>query len=299
MDFKNELNDRVNLIEKEIKNNLINENYEPIEKQKIIVEAMNYSVLGGGKRLRPLLMQETSQLFGKAGNEIRYFMTAIELIHSYSLVHDDLPAMDDDDYRRGRKTTHVVYGEAMGILAGDALLNYAYEVGLEGVSKANDINRAVKALKILADKAGVFGMVGGQVADIEAVKKKVDLEQLDYINERKTGALIEASMMIGAVLAGATDEAVKQIETAASKIGRAFQIKDDILDVTSTSEVLGKPILSDEKNNKSTYVTLLGIDDAMDKVKKLSDEAMNELDKFENKNEFLIELIQNLISREK
>lgn len=299
MDFKNELNERVQTIEKIIKNNLINENYEQIERQKVIVEAMNYSVLGGGKRLRPLFMLETSKLFGGADKEIDYFMTAIELIHSYSLVHDDLPAMDNDDYRRGRKTTHVVYGEAMGILAGDALLNYAFEVGLDGVTKAKDTKKAVKTLKILADKAGVLGMVGGQVVDIEATDSKVSLEQLDYINELKTGALIEASMMMGATLAGATDEDIAKIEQVASNIGRAFQIKDDILDVTSTSEVLGKPVLSDEKNNKSTYVNLLGIDEAMNKVEELSNEAIRELDQFDNKNEFLTELIKNLISREK
>ncbi len=298
MDFSKELTDRVSYIETVIKENLINEKDSTLL-QKDIFEAMNYSILSGGKRLRPMLLLECLRLFGGNDRDSWEFMSAIEMIHTYSLVHDDLPAMDNDEYRRGRKTTHVVYGEAFGILAGDALLNYAFETGLKGIVNNSYRDNAVKALKILADKAGVFGMIGGQVVDIKNDDKCVDLETLDYINELKTGALIEAAMMMGAALAGASDEKIKLMEEAGSYIGRAFQIQDDILDVTGTSEILGKPVLSDEKNNKSTYVNLLGIKGASDKVKELSEKAVNIFDGIDAKNQFLEELIISLIYRKK
>ena len=185
MDFKKELNDRINYIEEIINNNLIDENSKKDDLQYQIYEAMNYSVMSGGKRLRPMLLLETSRLFGGADEDTFPFMTAIELIHTYSLVHDDLEAMDNDEYRRGKKTTHAVYGEAMGVLCGDALLNYAFEIGLDGIKKASDKNLAIDSLSILSEKAGVFGMIGGQVVDIKNDGKKIDINTLDYINELK------------------------------------------------------------------------------------------------------------------
>lgn len=272
--------------------------------QKTIFEAMNYSVLAGGKRLRPMLMEESFRLFGGEGKVIEPFMAALEMIHNYSLVHDDLPAMDNDEYRRGRKTTWTVYGDGMAVLAGDGLLNLAFETAAGAFSLVSDYEeakRVARALQILGKKAGIYGMIGGQTADIEAENGKSTLteELLLFIHEKKTAALIQAALMIGAVLAGADEPAVSQMEKAAYNIGIAFQIQDDILDVTSTTEILGKPVGSDEKNHKLTYVTLKGIEASKEEVKKLSDEAIHILDSFENKNEFLLELVESLITREK
>ncbi len=299
MDFKTELNKRVDYIENIIYSSLIDSSKSNPDKQAEIYEAMNYSVQSGGKRLRPMLMLETSRLFHGRDEDVSYFLTVIELIHTYSLVHDDLEAMDNDEYRRGRKTTHAVYGEAMGVLCGDALLNYAFEMGLKGIKAAKDKDRALDALDYIATKAGAFGMIGGQVVDIKNENSDIDIETLDYINELKTGALIEASMVAGAILAGATKQEVQSIEKIASNVGKAFQIQDDILDVTSTTEVLGKPVLSDEKNNKSTYVTLLGIEAASEKVKQLSEEAILILRELNEDNVFLTELIHHLVYRKK
>ncbi|MBQ3666428.1 MAG: polyprenyl synthetase family protein [Lachnospiraceae bacterium] len=299
MNFSEELDKRTTDVEKVIRRFLIDEDICKNDKQNQIYEAMNYSILAGGKRLRPMLVLETCRLFGGNEKDAFPFMAAIEMIHTYSLVHDDLPAMDNDEYRRGRKTTHAVYGEAMGILTGDALLNFAFETALKGALQAENKENALKALSILANKAGVFGMIGGQVVDIKNDGRAIDLDTLDYINELKTGALIEASMMMGAVLAGADDMETKKIEQAASYIGQAFQIQDDILDVTSTSEVLGKPVLSDERNHKSTYVSLLGIEDASQKVNDLTNKAIEMIKSFQYENEFLFELINSLIYRKK
>ena len=247
-----------------------------------------------------MLMKETYEMFGGTGKIIEPFMAAIEMIHTYSLIHDDLPAMDNDDYRRGRKTTHIVYGEAMGILAGDALLNYAFETASEAFDMDRDNGYLIgKALQILGRKAGIYGMIGGQVVDVAASGKAVDKDVLDFIYDLKTGALIEASMMIGAILAGATEQEVKIIESAAKKVGLAFQIQDDILDVTSTKEVLGKPIHSDEKNEKTTYVTLEGFDQAKEQVEILSTEAIDLMKGLNRENLYLMTLLEKLIYREK
>ena len=277
-------------------------NYLPQKEgcQKIIMEAMEYSLMAGGKRLRPMLMGETYRLFGGEGKIIEPFMAAIEMIHTYSLVHDDLPAMDNDDYRRGRKTTHVVYGEDMGILAGDALLNYAFET----VSKAFELYpeksaAAGKAFGILARKAGIYGMIGGQVVDVKETGHRIGKEILDFIYDLKTGAMIESAMMTGAVLAEASDEDVRKVEQIAKKIGLAFQIQDDILDVTSTAEVLGKPIHSDEKNEKTTYVTLLGIEESEKIVERESEEAIALLKSLPGENDYLEWLVKELIHRKK
>ena len=243
--------------------------------QKLIMEAMEYSLMAGGKRLRPMLMKETYELFGGTDEVIEPFMAALEMIHTYSLVHDDLPAMDNDEYRRGRKTTHVVYGEAMGILAGDALLNYAFETAAKAFTMFPDKSLQIgKAMQVLAGKAGIYGMIGGQVVDVTSVGMSVSKDKLDFIYELKTSALIESAMMIGAILAGAGDADVKKVELIAKNVGIAFQIQDDILDVTSTVEVLGKPVLSDEKNEKTTYVTLVGLDNAKKYVEQISNDAL-------------------------
>ena len=293
MDFQQELQQKVALIEG------ILHKYLPEETgyQKTVLEAMNYSVLAGGKRLRPMLMLETYRLFGGSDPVIEPFMAALEMIHTYSLVHDDLPAMDNDEYRRGKKTTHAVYGEAMGILAGDGLLNYAFEVA----STAFDIRldaTVAKALQILARNAGIYGMIGGQVADIESENKQVDLDTLTFIHQNKTGALIESAMWIGAVLAGATPQEQEKVRAIALDVGFAFQIRDDILDVTSTTEVLGKPVGSDAKNSKSTYVSLKGLDQARQEVEFLSARALNTLSSLPGENPFLENLIKMLIDRQ-
>lgn len=268
--------------------------------QQNIMKAMNYSFLAGGKRLRPMLMFETYRLFGGKSKVIEPFMAAIEMIHTYSLVHDDLPAMDNDEYRRGKKTTHIVYGEAMGILAGDALLNYAFETATLAFDVEPQNPGIGRALQILARKAGIYGMIGGQTVDVES-ENSTDMtrEKLDFIYRLKTSALIESSMLIGAILAGATRNEQKIIEEIAGKVGVAFQIQDDILDVTSTMEVLGKPIGSDEKNHKITYVTFEGLEKSKEDVTRLSQEAITQLNSIVVKNEFLTELLRYLISREK
>lgn len=318
MNFKEEFEKRVENIERVIRD------YLPEETgyQKTVLEAMNYSVLAGGKRLRPMLMEESFRLFdGKNHKDVEPFMAAIEMIHTYSLVHDDLPAMDDDEYRRGRKTTHVVFGEAIGILAGDGLLNFAYETACKAcrdilndenndeklelldkttlIERLKHSNRIMKAMKVLANKPGVYGMLGGQVIDILATGEAVEKDRLDVIYEWKTAALIEASMMIGAILAGASDYEVEVLRKVAQSIGLAFQIQDDILDETSTMQVLGKPIHSDEKNEKTTYVTLFGLDKAKKFVEELSKQAIEQYQSLNKKNEYLEELIYYLIDREK
>lgn len=334
--------------------------YLPAEegRQKVVMQAMNYSFLSGGKRLRPMLMYETYRMFGGNGTVIEPFMAAIEMIHTYSLIHDDLPAMDNDEYRRGRKTTHIVFGEAMAILAGDALLNYAFETAAKAFSMGQEPVRIAHAMQILSKKAGIYGMLGGQVVDVlnetrscadEAVQNQnshkidtavqdqeshkmnaavqnqeghridaavqdqesckvnediqnqecheMDADLLDFIYRLKTGALIEASMMIGAVLAGADQPEVTVLEQIAGKVGLAFQIQDDILDVTSTLEELGKPIGSDEKNQKVTYVSLYGIEAAKKQVEKLTEEAVCSMGSLQVKNDFLNELLLYLMQR--
>ena len=277
------------------------EYYLPKEEgfQKTVLEAMNYSMRAGGKRLRPLLMLETYRMFGGEGQIIEPFMAAMEMIHTHSLIHDDLPALDNDEYRRGCRTTHIVYGEAMAILAGDALLNYAYETAVRAFEIEPGNPAIGKALQILTKKTGIYGMLGGQCVDVEAAGREISREKLDFIYRLKTSALIEASMMAGAVLAGADEEQTSMIEQAASDIGLAFQIQDDILDVTSTSQELGKPVHSDEKNNKVTYVTLFGVQKASEQVRELSEKALAVLDRLYNKNEFLTELVMEMATRRK
>ncbi len=294
--FKQEQEENISYIEDVLKNYLPkNPSY-----QKTIYDAMEYSVMAGGKRLRPMMMYQTYKMFGGEDKElIEPFMAAIEMIHTYSLVHDDLPAMDNDTYRRGRKTTHVVYGEDMGILAGDALLNFAYETAIKGAAAAKATKNAINALDILSKKAGITGMVGGQVVDVELTGKKLDEERLDFIFKLKTGALLEASLMVGAALAGADEKYIEFMEQAGLNIGMAFQIQDDILDITSTTEELGKPVHSDEKNDKTTYVSLYGMEKAHEDVEKYSKKALSIMEELPYENQFLYTLIEKLINRRK
>ncbi len=295
-DFQKQMKQKVQKIED------ILQEYLPKQRgyQSVIMEAMGYSLLAGGKRLRPMLMQETFCLYDGTSKALRPFMAALEMIHTYSLVHDDLPAMDNDEFRRGRKTTHIVYGEDMGILAGDALLNYAFETAFRAFVIEPEKSLSIgRALAVLGEKAGIYGMIGGQVIDVKETGHAVSKDVLDTIYRLKTAALIEAAMMIGAILGGASEEDVKKVERIAEYVGVAFQIQDDILDVTSTSEVLGKPVHSDEKNEKTTYVTLMGIDEAKREVERLSNEAITLLHQLPGKNAFLEELLLQLIHRNK
>ena len=270
--------------------------------QKHLAEAMNYSMTAGGKRIRPVLMAESYQMFGGGKAVIEPFMAALEMIHTHSLIHDDLPAIDNDLFRRGRKTTHAVFGEAMGILSGDSLLNYAYETALQAFLHPDDWERTVRALKVLAEKTGLYGMLGGQSVDVENEKNETEVlnrEALDAIYLHKTSALLEAALMIGAILAGADKGEVTCMEQIGAKIGLAFQIQDDILDVTSTAEELGKPVFSDEKNHKTTYVTLMGVEEASRQVQKLTDEAICLLDSLPGDKDFLRSLLLYMASRKK
>ena len=273
--------------------------------QKSVCEAVNYSVLAGGKRLRPLMIFETNLLCGGAGYEdglVCAFAAAMEMIHTYSLVHDDLPAMDNDRYRRGKLTTHAKYGEAMGILAGDALLNLAFETVGKALAAEKDAKRLAAgagALAVLAGKAGIYGMLGGQVVDVERTGCPLTEEELEFIYRLKTGALLEASMQVGAILADADEEKLRALEHCAAYVGRAFQIQDDILDVTSNLETLGKPVHSDEKNAKTTYVTLHSLEEAGSEVERLSGQALAELARVPGDREFMEQLIRALIHRTK
>ena len=298
MNFQEELTKKTKEIEAVIRE------YLPAEEgfSRTMAQAMNYSMLAGGKRLRPMLMQETFRLFGGSGKLVKPFMAGMEMIHTHSLIHDDLPALDNDDYRRGRLTTHKVYGEAMGILSGVALLNYAYETMLQAFAMAETLQQkeaVIDALQVMAEKTGIHGMLGGQSVDVENDGKALEKDMLDYIYENKTAALIEAPMMTGAILAGADEEQVSVIEQAAKRIGLAFQIQDDILDVTSTDEELGKPVHSDEKNHKVTYVTLFGTEKAAAQVAGLSAEAVELLESLNKNNEFLYLLVEKLVNRRK
>lgn len=272
----------------------------PVGLQKTVLDAMAYSVLAGGKRLRPIMMLESYRVFGGSGEVIEPFAAAIEMIHTYSLVHDDLPAMDNDKYRRGKLTTHAKYGEAMGILAGDGLLTYAFETAGAAFSITDDPVRIGHAMRVLAGKAGIYGMLGGQVIDVESEgKADMTLEKITQIHTLKTAALMEAACMIGAILAGASELQIGQMEQIARNVGIAFQIQDDILDVTSTQEVLGKPVGSDARNEKTTYVTLRGMDVSLAEVKRLSREAVEMLQRLPGDTLFLEELTRMLTVRDK
>ena len=265
--------------------------------QKTVLDAMDYSVNAGGKRLRPVMMMESYRMFGGRGEEIEPFMAAIEMIHTSSLIHDDLPCMDNDTLRRGKPTAWVKYGYDMAVLAGDGLMIYAFETAAKALALGADPARVARCMGILAEKTGIYGMSGGQTGDVELTDQPNTEDKLDFIYRLKTGALLEASFMIGAVLAGAGEEEVKTVEEIASLVGLAFQIQDDILDVTSSAEVLGKPVLSDEKNHKTTYVTLKGLEKAREDGKEISRRAVELLRSLGGDHAFLEELITMLTDR--
>lgn len=302
MNFNELLSKKVSATEK-----IITEHLPEAEKFKeLITESSRYSVEAGGKRLRPLIINETFKLCGGKDDKITHpFMAAIEYIHSYSLVHDDLPAMDNDEYRRGKLTTHKKYGEDIGILAGDALLNYAYEVMMTGIMEAYEQNKDAdtihmmnKAAMVIAKKSGIDGMVGGQALDVSLTGKDMTKEQLEFIFNNKTGALIEASFMTGGILAGADDNIVSQLMQTGRLIGVAFQIQDDILDIYGDAKELGKPVHSDERNNKNTYVSLYGLEASKEAVSSMSLKAEDILKNIGD-NDFLIQLVRYLINRSK
>ena len=281
--------------------NLIIEKYLPKEEGFLteLISAMNYSVLVGGKRLRPVFMDSVYRLMGGKDKRNEPFMAAMEYLHTYSLVHDDMPEIDNDELRRGKPTTHSRYGAACGLLAGDGLLHWSTQTALRAFDYAGsdeDRRNIVKALTVFAEKSGPYGMLGGQSVDVLFTGKNPDKDRLDYIYRLKTCALIEGSMMIGAALAGADESTLEKLEEIGRCVGMAFQIQDDILDVTGDAEVIGKPVLSDEKNNKTTYVTLYGMDKAVSDVAELSNEAVDIICSIGGEG-FLADLVKYMIHR--
>lgn len=295
MEFKQLLKERINYIE-----SLLN-NYTPKEEgyQKTIMEAMNYSLKAGGKRLRPILTLESCRIVGGNEEDAIPFAMAIEMIHTYSLIHDDLPALDNDDLRRGKPTNHKVFGEGMATLAGDALLNYAFEVMLSSAIDKEDANKYLKAINEVAKHAGIYGMIGGQVVDVESENKVIDKDKLDFIHLNKTAAMIIGCMRAGAIVGGADKEALEKITTYAKNIGLSFQIVDDILDIVGEEEKLGKPIGSDLENHKSTYPSLLGLEESRRIANELIDEAKNTIKDLSSEVEFLNQLADYIINRDR
>lgn len=261
-----------------------------------LFEAMRYSLFAGGKRLRPVLLLCACEMIGGEKEKAIPFACAIEMIHTYSLIHDDLPAMDNDDYRRGKLTSHKKFGEDMAILAGDALLHHAFETMTQACIKDCSV-ATIKAMHAIAHGAGVYGMLSGQVVDVLSQGNAIDEKTMYFIHKNKTAAMLQAALKAGVLLGGATEQQAKIMEEAGEKIGVAFQIADDILDVTSTLEVLGKPVHSDEKNEKNTYVTMYGVEASQKMVEAFSQEAVCLLKTFGKEADFLIELTRYLITR--
>lgn len=291
MEYKDKLNERIELI-----NGALKEYLKPKYPERLY-EAMNYSVFAGGKRMRPLLLLSACEAVGGDIKKAVPFACAMEMIHTYSLIHDDLPAMDNDDFRRGKPTCHKAFDEALAILAGDGLLTMAFEVMLGAVCKEGE-SRFAEAAKLIADYSGSEGMLVGQVVDVESEGKKIDDKTLMFIHDNKTGGLIKAALMAGALIGGADGDTVRNFEKIGYNMGIAFQIKDDILDLTSTSEVLGKPVLSDIKNEKQTYVSLYGLDNAQQDYETLSEGAVKMIGEMGENAEFLKWYAGFLINRE-
>lgn len=294
MSFKSSLKYRVDYIEKLLKE------YMPEEKgyQKTIFEAMNYSLKAGGKRLRPILTLEACRIVGGNEEDVIPFAIAIEMIHTYSLIHDDLPALDDDDLRRGRPTNHKVYGDAMAILAGDGLLNYAFEIMLKSSIGKENPAKYLNAINEIAKSSGVYGMIGGQVVDIESEDKKIEMEKLDFIHLNKTAAIIVGCMRAGAIIGDATEEQLENITKYATNIGLSFQIADDILDITGDESKLGKKVGSDIDNNKSTYPSLIGLEKSKEIANDLINEAKTRISNIKGDTEFLNDLAEYIVARD-
>ncbi len=294
MEFKVVLKEKIDYIE-----TLLNE-YMPKEEgyQQTIMKAMNYSLKAGGKRLRPILTLESCKIVGGREEDAIPFAVAIEMIHTYSLIHDDLPALDNDDLRRGKPTNHKVFGDGMATLAGDALLNYAYEIMLSSSIDKEDSNRYLKAINEIAKHAGIYGMIGGQVVDVESENKIIDKEKLDFIHLNKTAAMIVGCMRAGAIIGGATEEQLERVTKYGRNIGLSFQIVDDILDITGDEAKLGKPIGSDIENHKSTYPSLLGLEKSRQISRQLIEEGKSSIDGLSSEIDFLNQLGDYIISRD-
>ena len=294
MSFKSSLKYRVDYIEKLLKEHM------PEEKgyQKTIFEAMNYSLKAGGKRLRPILTLEACRIVGGNEEDVIPFAIAIEMIHTYSLTHDDLPALYNDDLRRGRPTNHKVYGDAMAILAGDGLLNYAFEIMLKSSIGKENPAKYLNAINEIAKSSGVYGMIGGQVVDIESEDKKIEMEKLDFIHLNKTAAIIVGCMRAGAIIGDATEEQLENITKYATNIGLSFQIADDILDITGDESKLGKKVGSDIDNNKSTYPSLIGLEKSKEIANDLINEAKTRISNIKGDTEFLNDLAEYIVARD-
>jgi len=289
MDFQQYYENRKKLVNNFLEKRMLKKGISNVD------EAMKYSLLAGGKRLRPILLMAAAEAVGANGYDYLHAACGLEMIHTYSLIHDDLPCMDNDDYRRGRLTNHNVFGEAMALLAGDGLLTLAFEVMLEQRNVKPSV--LVEVVHETAMCAGNFGMVGGQALDLDAENRQISAKELKTLHEGKTGAMFIAAVRGGAHLAGATDEQLLALTHFAELVGLAFQIQDDILDVTSTEEELGKPIGSDEKNHKSTYVSLYGLETAKKMAEETTQEALGCLDMFGEKAEPLREIAKMMCNR--
>lgn len=283
---------KVSLIEAELTKISIND--QAIA--KVLNEAMHYSLMAGGKRLRPILLMAAADAVGGKGENYLSVACAMEMIHSYSLIHDDLPAMDNDDFRRGKLTNHKVYGEAVAILAGDGLLTMAFEVMCQ--QKHTSAENLLRVIEEMSKAAGPKGMVGGQVIDLASEDKTIDQETLKIMHQAKTGALFKAAIRCGAILADASKEQLEALTCYAEKFGLAFQITDDILDVTGTTEKIGKPIGSDERNHKSTYVTLSSLEAAKRMADETVKQAVDHLKNFGKEADFLREIVKYLGTRD-
>ena len=294
MEFKEILKNKIDYVEK-----LLME-YMPKEEgyQKTIMQAMNYSLSAGGKRLRPILTLESCKAVGGNEEDAIPFAMAIEMIHTYSLIHDDLPALDNDDLRRGKPTNHKVFGEAMATLAGDSLLNYAYEIMLSSSLNKENSKKYLKAIYEIAKHAGIYGMIGGQVVDVESENKIIDKDKLDFIHLNKTAAMIVGCMRAGAIIGDASEEELEKITKYSENIGLSFQIVDDILDIVGDEEKLGKPIGSDIENHKSTYPSLIGLDESKNIAYELIQEAKESINSINKETKFLSDLADYIIDRE-
>lgn len=313
MNFKDKYNSYVEIVNKALDEYVV----EKDTPEKSIYSAMRYSLMAGGKRLRPVLALAVCELLKGNNNEVVPYACAIEMIHTYSLIHDDLPVMDNDDYRRGRLTNHKVFGEAKAILAGDALLNYAFEIMLDAASREfgqrdgspvqtrldrrtvplSTLVNKIKAMGIIARASGASGMIGGQVMDLESEGRAISADLLEYMHRCKTGALIKAPVMAAAVLCNSTPDDLHCLEQYAEKIGLAFQIKDDILDVEGNLEDMGKATGSDAVNQKSTFITLFGLEESKRMLQDTTNQAVHSLRKFGQDAGFLIELADYLVKR--
>lgn len=291
MDIKEIITEKADIINKVLRGYTEHEN----NPQSLIYEAMNYSLFAGGKRIRPVIMLLVCDMLSGDENEVMPFACAMEMIHTYSLIHDDLPAMDNDDYRRGKLTNHKKYGEAIAILAGDALLNKAFETVTSAVYK--DSSRAIKAMSVLSKSSGTEGMIGGQTVDIESEGKKISPDELLYLHSLKTGAIIRSSGVIGAIMAGAGDDEIKAVDEYCKNFGIAFQIQDDLLDILGNEEILGKATGSDSANEKTTFVTLYGIEESKKAVDSYTEKACSALDMFGSKAQQLKALAYLLVNR--